>query len=162
PTRPPDARPAHSRCKPLVKTGTSDPLRQGRYRRVLETPPIPGDIMKLHSVLVLFALVGCSDKGDDSSGGGNGGGDDSTPPGNEDADNDGFDVTEDCNDGDATINPDAKEICDGVDNDCANGIDDGVTTPFYADTDADGYGAGKATDACEAPKGFVDNADDCD
>jgi hypothetical protein len=30
------------------------------------------------------------------------------------------------------------------------------------DGDADGYGAGTAMDACAAPTGYVDNADDCD
>ena len=119
--------------------------------------------MKFHSVLMLFALVGC-DKGDDSSGGGGGGGDDSNPPGNEDADNDGYDVTEDCNDGDAAINPGATEVCDGVDNDCADGVDVGATdaTDYYADGDADGYGAGKATASCDAIAGQVANGDDCD
>ena len=119
--------------------------------------------MKFHSVLILFALAACSDKGDDSSGGG-GGGDDSNPPGNEDADNDGFDVTEDCNDADAAINPDAAEVCDGVDNDCTDGIDVGATdaTDYFADGDADGYGAGAATASCEKVAGQVANGDDCD
>ncbi len=121
--------------------------------------------MKLPSVLILFALVGCSDKGDDdSNGGGNGGGDDSNPPSNEDADNDGFDASEDCNDGDPAVNPDATEICDGVDNDCKDGVDVGATdaTDYFVDGDADGYGAGAATASCDAIKGQVTNADDCD
>src|SRR4029079_12430103 len=109
-----------------------------------------------------FALVGCSDKGDDSNGGG--GGDDSTPSGNEDADNDGFDVTEDCNDADAAINPSATEICDGVDNDCKDGVDVGATdaTDYFVDGDVDGFGAGPATASCVPITGPVDNADDCD
>jgi hypothetical protein len=120
--------------------------------------------MKVHSVLLGFLLVACTDKGDDTSGGGGGGGDDSNPPAGEDADNDGFDVEEDCNDGDAAINPDAEEICDGVDNDCADGIDVGATdaTAYYADGDADGFGAGAGTEACEPVAGQVDNDDDCD
>ena len=35
----------------------------------------------------------------------------------------------DCNDSEATgytINPNAQEICDGIDNDCVLGIDNGV------------------------------------
>jgi hypothetical protein len=41
-----------------------------------------------------------------------------------DMDNDGFDVDEDCDDGDPAINPDATEICDDtVDNDCDDLVD---------------------------------------
>ena len=39
----------------------------------------------------------------------------------------------DCNDNDATINPDAQEICDGVDNNCNGQIDEGF------DQDGDGF-----------------------
>ena len=49
----------------------------------------------------------------------------------------------DCNDGDAAINPAAKEVCDSKDNNCVNGIDEagasGCTT-FWRDHDADGFG----------------------
>ena len=39
----------------------------------------------------------------------------------------------DCNDGDASIHPKAAEVCDDLDNDCANGVDDGC------DVDGDGW-----------------------
>ncbi len=115
----------------------------------------------VRALFSLAFLVGCNGKGDDSGGGGT---DDSNAPASEDADNDGFDVGEDCNDGDAAINPDAAEVCDGVDNDCADGIDVGATdaTAYYADADADTYGAGAATLSCEPVAGQVESGDDCD
>lgn len=70
----------------------------------------------------------------------------------------------DCDDGDAAINPGASELCDGIDNDCIGGIDDGLTLDtFYADTDGDNYGdPAVATSACAAPAGYVDDDSDCD
>lgn len=56
-----------------------------------------------------------------------------------DNDNDGFDSVEtgglDCNDFDATINPDAEEIADGIDNNC-DGIIENIV---YLDKDGDGF-----------------------
>ena len=52
-----------------------------------------------------------------------------------------------------------------MDDDCDGVIDpDGAPggESFYADSDGDGYGDGVALEACEAPPGHVDNADDCD
>ncbi len=40
----------------------------------------------------------------------------------------------DCNDGNATVHPNAPELCDGLDNDC-----DGVVPANEADSDGDGY-----------------------
>jgi len=74
----------------------------------------------------------------------------------------------DCDDTDAEIHPDATEVCNGLDDDCDTVVDDeddsveGRNT-WYLDDDGDGYGG--TTDlaiACEAPEGFVANADDCD
>jgi len=51
-----------------------------------------------------------------------------------DDDQDGFTENEgDCNDGDATLNPDALEPCDGIDNNCDGFVDEGF------DTDSDGF-----------------------
>jgi len=74
----------------------------------------------------------------------------------------------DCDDADAAVNPDAAEVCNDVDDDCNGwtdaddpGVTDAVT--FYADSDGDGHGVSTyTTEACEAPSGYVDNADDCD
>ena len=69
----------------------------------------------------------------------------------------------DCDDSDAAVHPDAGEVCDGEDNDCDLDVDEGVTTAFFQDSDADGYGdALVQVDACEAPEGFVADASDCD
>jgi hypothetical protein len=125
--------------------------------------------MKTHAMVLALALFGCSDKGDSGGPGGDDGGDDgttddSTPPGPEDADNDGYDETEDCDDGDAAINPGATEVCDGVDNDCDKTTDVNASdaTAYYADADGDTYGAGAATLSCDVVKDLVTNADDCD
>ncbi|MCK6522885.1 hypothetical protein L6R49_15760 [Myxococcota bacterium] len=72
----------------------------------------------------------------------------------------------DCDDGEAAVNPDAEERCDGVDNDCDGRVDpdDAVDAEtWYADADADGYGDPDVTTvACEAPSGYLDDAEDCD
>jgi len=82
-----------------------------------------------------------------------------------DNDADGYASDEDCNDDDAAINPAADEICDGIDNDCDEGIDDDAidAITFFTDADEDGYGdAATEAAACEQPSGTVDNGDDCD
>ncbi len=61
------------------------------------------------------------------------------------------------------MNPGATETCNGIDDNCVGGVDEGVTTTFFADTDTDTYGdATSTTSACTAPSGFVSNATDCD
>jgi hypothetical protein len=93
-----------------------------------------------------------------------------------DRDNDGYFNNEgcgtavDCDDNDAAINPDATEVCDGIDNNCDGSIDEGF------DADGDGYSScgGDCNDAdpavnpgaSEGPEGdptcsdTIDN--DCD
>ena len=80
-----------------------------------------------------------------------------------DADADGYNADEDCDDANSVVNPGAVEICDGIDNNCDGTVDEGVTTTFYADTDGDGFGdASSPTEACEQPSGFVPIGNDCD
>jgi hypothetical protein len=59
------------------------------------------------------------------------------PSGCPDSDGDGHQAAscggDDCNDGDASIHPGAAEVCDGVDNDCNGGTDEGCV-----DCDVDG------------------------
>jgi len=69
----------------------------------------------------------------------------------------------DCNDGDATIYPGATEVCNGIDEDCDDEVDEGVTITVYTDADGDGYGdPGSETITCEADANQVLVADDCD
>ena len=80
-----------------------------------------------------------------------------------DADEDGFTDDVDCDDGDAAVNPNAEEICDGVDNDCDGTVDQEVTQRFFSDADGDGFGdPTSAVEACEQPEGAVTDDTDCD
>ncbi len=83
-----------------------------------------------------------------------------------DADGDGYtESSGDCNDEDASVHPDAEELCDEIDNDCDGDIDEDAVDPstFYADADGDGYGDADTTEtACSASSGYVDDDTDCD
>ena len=72
----------------------------------------------------------------------------------------------DCADDLKDVNPGSQEVCDGVDNDCSDGIDVGASdaAAWFPDSDGDGSGdiAGSSVSACEAPEGYADNDDDCD
>jgi hypothetical protein len=73
--------------------------------------------------------------------------------------------TTDCDDGEASVNPNEIEVCDGLDNDCNETIDDDATDAlqWWLDDDRDGFGTSLDTVfACEQPVSYVDNADDCD
>ncbi|HJN76041.1 MAG TPA: MopE-related protein [Myxococcota bacterium] len=85
-------------------------------------------------------------------------------PDNKDLDDDGFLGAEDCDDDDAAVNPDAAEVCDGVDNDCDGGIDNGATdaATWYADADGDGHGGTLTLLGCEQPARYLETSDDCD
>ena len=82
-----------------------------------------------------------------------------------DVDGDGFVVDQDCDDANAALNPNAQEICDGVDNNCDGIVDDDATdrSTWYADADNDGYGDPLDTTlACKAPQNTVSDNTDCD
>ncbi len=68
----------------------------------------------------------------------------------------------DCAPDDATSNPGAEEVCDGVDNDCSGTVDNDLPAVF-ADTDGDGFGDPNAALAgCETNANRAANDDDCD
>ncbi len=80
-----------------------------------------------------------------------------------DADGDGFDVDEDCDDTLPEVHPDAEERCNGVDDDCDGEVDEGVALTLWPDGDGDGFGAGTVpATACEAPAGYSERDGDCD
>ena len=73
----------------------------------------------------------------------------------------------DCDDGDASINPGASELCDGaVDEDCDGVVDedDAVDAPtWYLDTDTDGYGLDSdSLVSCAQPGGYAALGGECD
>ena len=82
-----------------------------------------------------------------------------------DGDGDGYTTDDDCDDGDAAVNPGADELCDGIDNDCDGTIDQDAldASTWHIDGDADGYGdPDLPISACEAPEGYVEDGTDCD
>ncbi|MCB9780622.1 MAG: putative metal-binding motif-containing protein [Alphaproteobacteria bacterium] len=130
--------------------------------------------------LGLLAL-GCGDKDGGGDGGDSGttGDDGATDSGSstdggtwddDDADGDGYPARNDCDDGDASIHPNADELCNGFDDNCDGVVDtdavDKIT--MYPDVDGDGYGNPLAgVEICpdeaetEAYASYVDNDLDC-
>lgn len=72
-------------------------------------------------------------------------------------------VTNDCNDNDDLINPEAAEICNHIDDNCDGQIDEnGGTDVFFVDSDGDGFGDENISQiACFQPEGFAGVAGDC-
>ncbi len=80
----------------------------------------------------------------------------------DDSDGDGFLVCQDCDDADPSVNPQAAETCDGIDNDCDGVIDDAATLRIDANLHIVGSGphpeSGKQPLA-DLPVGIYDKAD---
>ena len=71
--------------------------------------------------------------------------------------------SDDCNDNNPDIHPEAEETCNGVDDDCDGQVDEGVQITYYRDADGDSYGdADNSAQACEPPTGYVTDNTDCD
>jgi len=71
----------------------------------------------------------------------------------------------DCDDSDPGLNPNAVEVCDGIDNDCNGATDDGLPLhSYFLDQDGDLYGSlADVIDTCldSPPQGYARNAQDC-
>jgi len=69
----------------------------------------------------------------------------------------------DCNDGDFAVKIGAVEICNLIDDNCVNGVDEGVETTYYQDLDGDTFGNLEViAEECSVPSGYVEDNTDCD
>ena len=103
-----------------------------------------------------LGLIACADKDASDDG-------DSTASFT-DVDGDGYGPGADCDDSDASVHPDADELCDGIDNNCDGAVDlDAVDAPTgYTDVDGDGYGdPDTAVTSCDIT-GLIEDGTDCD
>ena len=74
-------------------------------------------------------------------------------------------LSNDCDDTEATANPGMVELCDGIDNNCDNAVDEDTaydTLTWYLDSDGDGFGdSASTTQACTLPTGYSADNTDC-
>ncbi len=118
-------------------------------------------VLRLVSIPLLLAAVGCRTAPADEKAGGVAGAEDGLAV---DEDGDGYGGADDCDDSDPDVHAGATERCNGLDDDCDGEVDEGLATAWYTDADGDGFGdPATVTEACASPAaGAVDNGDDCD
>ncbi|MBT3219056.1 MAG: hypothetical protein HN348_08195 [Proteobacteria bacterium] len=81
----------------------------------------------------------------------------------DDLDGDGYTIDNDCDDTNPDVHPNVDEVCDGIDNDCNDWIDDAPGGQWFADTDGDGFGDPTvSTYACIGTKDYITDGGDCD
>jgi len=69
----------------------------------------------------------------------------------------------DCDDTDPSVNPNANEVCNGVDDDCDGTVDRGLRIEVWSDLDGDGFGDPETPESvCEPEAHHVRDASDCD
>ena len=72
-------------------------------------------------------------------------------------------VAGDCNDSNGSVNPNATDSCNTIDDNCDGQIDEGLQTTYYRDSDGDGFGNSSSTTlSCSVPNGYTTNNTDCD
>jgi hypothetical protein len=81
-----------------------------------------------------------------------------------DQDGDGYAAPDDCDDTNSSIFPGATELCDNLDNNCNEAVDEDLEfVTYYLDLDSDGYGDdATARDECSHPDGLIIIGGDCD
>ncbi|MBK6533678.1 MAG: hypothetical protein IPF99_30055 [Deltaproteobacteria bacterium] len=70
----------------------------------------------------------------------------------------------DCDDAVGAVNPSAREVCDGADNNCDGMVDESGSATAYRDADGDGYGdsaTAMPVSGCTVPAGYVLRPGDC-
>lgn len=174
-----------------VSKSQSTPLLEHDLMDYFTDPKIPtlnrAAVGLFTPVLIPLALVGCNgNNGNNLHNNTDDTGRDTGVPSDEfvDSDDDGFLVCapnisgpdcsayfeenpgmKDCNDDDPSTNPDADEICDGIDNNCDGEIDNNPVdgTVWYLDSDGDSFGDPNISESfCEEVVGYVQNDLDCD
>lgn len=69
----------------------------------------------------------------------------------------------DCDDANPNVYPGRVELCNEIDDNCENGIDEDLRDTYYRDADDDGFGAGEAYDLCNSDRdGYSYFNTDCD
>lgn len=71
---------------------------------------------------------------------------------------------DDCDDEDASVSPSSEEVCNLMDDDCDDAVDEGLEQTWYTDADGDGHGdpSGPTTSGCDPGNGWSLDATDCD